>query len=134
MAKGQQIKPTINVTPLVDVVLVLLIIFMVVTPQLEKQDVQLPKMRNATSSNAEEIDAVRLTINRDGKLFVEKQPVAPNVLKERLLQFREQRPDQPLRIRADARLPYGKVRALFRACEPLGFPDILLDAQDEGDG
>lgn len=117
MLQGDRVKerkkiqaPTadINVTPLVDVVLVLLIIFMVITPMLE-DDVMLPRAHNHKSSPKDDENKVTLVIQRDKKLLIGGDTVPakelPNVLK---LKYKDQA-DKSLFLKADQSLQWGEV-------------------------
>lgn len=124
-----RVKADINVTPLVDVVLVLLIIFMVVAPQLEAGvSVALPSLFNPDQSNG--LEPTTLTLTRDGRLYFEKDSVELEELKDRLEKLHVQQPDSRLVLKADVGLSYGKVRALFKTCQDLGFPGVSLQVLD----
>ncbi|MBL8954943.1 MAG: biopolymer transporter ExbD [Myxococcaceae bacterium] len=126
-----KVKADINVTPLVDVVLVLLIIFMVVAPQLEAGvSVALPSIFNPDPGNAA-MEPTTVTVTREGKLFFEKEPVELEALKEKLSKLHEQKPDTRLVLKADQSLGYGKVRTVFKACQDLGFPGVSLQVLDK---
>src|SRR5882762_4274704 len=74
------VRSDINITPLVDVVLVLLIIFMVITPMLQKgKSVELPKAKNAIQNKAQGADPLFVSVTADGKVYIEsdKQPASP---------------------------------------------------------
>ena len=81
-AKAPGTVSDINVTPLVDVMLVMLIIFMVITPMLQKNvSVDMAKAQNARPmSDADKDDAVVVAITRDGKIFLRKDEVAADTL------------------------------------------------------
>ena len=99
----------INVTPLVDVMLVLLIIFMITAPMLHQGvDVQLPKAEAEALQMAVE-DPLVLSINRDGIIYIKDEPVNSSQIVERLLPIIELRGDDAVFLKADAELPYGSV-------------------------
>ncbi len=99
----------INVTPLVDVMLVLLIIFMITAPMLHHGiEVALPK------ADAEVIplridDPLVLSINRDGLVYVQEEPVHPSQLMERLIPIIRARGDEAVFIKGDRELAYGRL-------------------------
>jgi biopolymer transport protein TolR len=98
----------INVTPLVDVVLVLLIIFMVAAPMLQMSiDVNLPRARSKSVDVAEE--KLILTVNSAKKIFLNKTPVPINDLRVKLEHIFVNRTDRDLFLRADRTVPYGFV-------------------------
>jgi biopolymer transport protein TolR len=126
-----KVRADINVTPLVDVVLVLLIIFMVVAPQLESGvAVALPAIFNPDQGNTS-MEPTTVTLTKDGLLYFEKEPMPLEALKERLVKLHADKPDTRLVLKADQALGYGKVRALFKACQDLGFPGISLQVLDK---
>jgi len=99
----------INVTPLVDVMLVLLIIFMITAPMLHQGvDVQLPKAEAEALQMAVE-DPLVLSINRDGIIYIKDDPVHPSQIVERLKPMIELRGDDAVFLKADTELPYGNV-------------------------
>ena len=101
----------INVTPLVDVMLVLLIIFMVITPMLQKGiQVDLAKARNYRQMpDDDKEDAVEVAITRDGKIFLKTSPVAMDELTPKVKDLISGRLDKTVYIRSDARAKYGDV-------------------------
>ncbi len=126
----ERLKPDINITPLVDVVLVLLIIFMVVAPQMEAgASVTLPAISNPDKGNGA-LEPTTVTLTKDGRLFFEKEELAEAVLLEKLKALRETKPEARVVLKADAGLAYGKVRAMFKRCQELGFPGASLQVID----
>ena len=99
----------INVTPLVDVMLVLLIIFMVTAPMLHQGvAVALPKTATTNLPSTLE-DPLVLSITRDGLYYINETPVARGLLKERLSAFLRTRKDRTVLLKADRSLSYGAV-------------------------
>ncbi len=120
--------PEINVTPLVDVVLVLLIIFMVVIPQLEAgAAIDVPSARNPDSRSDVETDAITVSVTMHGEIFVDRQPVERAALVPQLADLHRRQKDRPLRIKGDRRTRYEAVRAVFRDCQRVGFPGVALE-------
>ena len=121
------VRPDINVTPLVDVVLVLLIIFMVVAPRLE-QDVQvnLPGIFNPDPDVDAMTDALKVTVARSGEFFIDDQRYDLDGAIERLGSAHAADPLRRLILRADQDLPYGDVRELFARAQKVGFPGMAL--------
>ncbi|MGW8284119.1 MAG: protein TolR [Candidatus Deferrimicrobiaceae bacterium] len=98
----------INVTPLVDVMLVLLIIFMVTAPMLTQGvDVNLPQA-NAKALRSEE-ERLVITVDANSRIFVGKQPMKFNQLSDTLKAIVERRTDRQVYFRADRAVPYGFV-------------------------
>lgn len=109
--KKMAFNSDINVTPMVDVMLVLLIIFMVVTPMLQKgRNVELAKADNPIAmDDADKEDAVLVAIMPDGQVFLDTEQVQPDQLTQKVLDKLENRADKKIYIKADARAKYGKV-------------------------
>ena len=101
----------INVTPMVDVMLVMLIIFMVITPMLSKGvSVDLVKTQNPVAmANAEKEDAVVVAVTRDGKVFLGTTPIKPEDLPPKVKDLLSSRTDKMTYVKADARATYKKV-------------------------
>jgi biopolymer transport protein ExbD/biopolymer transport protein TolR len=119
--------PVINVTPLVDVVLVLLIIFMVIAPQLEQGvRVELPGIDHPDPKVKGGLDPLTLTVTADGQMFLEKEPVADDALAATLKGAHLKEPERRLLLKADQALPYGKARHLFSVGQGAGFPGVAL--------
>ena len=102
----------INVTPMVDVMLVLLIIFMVVTPMLQKgTNVDMAKVNNPSPmEDADKEDAILIAITRDSQIFFDVERVnAASDLTNRVIEKLENKADKKIYIKADARAKYGTV-------------------------
>jgi biopolymer transport protein ExbD/biopolymer transport protein TolR len=101
----------INVTPMVDVMLVLLIIFMVVTPMLQKGvNVELAKTNNPIAmEDADKEDAVLIAIERDGKVYFDTEQISPDALTAKVQDKIQNKADKKVFIKADARARYKLV-------------------------
>jgi biopolymer transport protein ExbD len=101
----------INVTPMVDVMLVLLIIFIVITPMLSKGiTVEMAKTKNPSQMQAaDKEDAVLVAITRDGKTFLGTTPMAPDQLPGKVKDLLTNKLDKTVYLRADARARYERV-------------------------
>jgi biopolymer transport protein TolR len=114
----------INVTPLVDVMLVLLIIFMVTAPMLHQGvSVALPKTAT-TNLPATMEDPVVLSITKDGLYYINETPVARGLLRERLERFLQGRRDRIILLKADRALSYGTVIETFDLLNRMGIENI----------
>jgi biopolymer transport protein ExbD len=123
----RQLRPTINVTPLVDVVLVLLIIFMVVIPNMQEHKViELFPTTNATEDGDDEKQAIVVTLAEDGSLHLAKAQVTRPALLAELRRIKAEDPDRKILLRADIRLPYREVRSLFYDVKELGHANVKL--------
>lgn len=122
----QGVRSDINVTPLVDVCLVLLIIFMVVTPMLQKGvDVSLAATVNPTKM-PENAKQLTMAIKQDGAVFVSQNWVPKENLEATLAQIHESTPDKEVMIKADRRLKYKDVRAVMQLINEAGFSRVGL--------
>src|SRR4051794_30589650 len=101
----------INVTPMVDVMLVLLIIFIVITPMLNKGvSVDMVKTKNPVKMQAaDKEDAVLIAVTRDGKTFLGANPMAPDQLPGKVKDMLTNRLDKTVYVRADSRPRYDRV-------------------------
>jgi len=109
--EGKKVNSNINVTPMVDVMLVLLIIFMVVTPMLNnKVNVDLPtSVSGVVMENANKEDAVVVAVTRDGRTFLGSNQVTVDDLGTKISAMLENKTNKEVFMRADARANYGKV-------------------------
>ncbi|MGE5093020.1 MAG: ExbD/TolR family protein [Bacillota bacterium] len=105
------VKSEPNVVPMIDIMLVLLIIFMIVTPLIAAGfRAELPKAKNLDRS-PEKDDEVTLGIDENGKFFLNKRPISDAALEEQLRALYATRDDKILFFKADQRLKYGRVQA-----------------------
>lgn len=119
-------RPSMNVTPLVDVVLVLLIIFMVVIPALEQGvDVQVPGIANV-DEKTQGAQPLMLSITKDGELHLDDEKVPEAQLEPRLRAVLRREPGRRLVLRGDKGVAYGAVRRVYRTVQLLGFPGVSL--------
>ena len=119
--------PVMNVTPLVDVVLVLLIIFMVVIPMMETTpSVSLPDILHPDQDPKGKTDPYTLSVTAEGAVYFEKAPVVDGALEQTLRRANEADVSRRLVLRADRATPYVAVRKLFRTCQGIGFPGVSM--------
>jgi biopolymer transport protein ExbD len=124
---GIRPQPIMNVTPLVDVVLVLLIIFMVVIPLMEKNaKVEIPGIFNVDPERKGGTDPYTLSLARDGAMYFEQERLGPDDFEAKLRAANERDKRKRLILRADREANYGDVRELFRRVQIIGFPGISL--------
>ncbi len=109
--EGAKVNSNINVTPMVDVMLVLLIIFMVITPMLQKGvSVDLARTNNPVAMpDADKEDALLVAVTRDGKVFFGSDQISPDQLTNKIKDKLANRVDKRVFVRADARTKYGNV-------------------------
>ena len=120
------IKSDINVTPLVDVMLVLLIIMMIVAPLLQQGvPVTLPLAANS-SEKPETQDQTVVTIDRNRDVYLNAVPVAPSQLQNRIKEVLEDKSDKIVIIKADEEAPYSAVMDTMDELRAAGIEDMGL--------
>jgi len=123
-AKG--IKNDINVTPLVDVVLVLLIIFMVITPMLQRgKDVHLPK-GNHPEAEDKDGDPLVMSITADKKMWIESNSVVETLIEEKLAGEFLKNPGRKVLLKGDEVLEVGEVRKMMDHAKKAGAKGVEL--------
>jgi biopolymer transport protein TolR len=134
--EGSKVNSNINVTPMVDVMLVLLIIFMVITPMLQqKVSVDMVKVENATNMpDADKEDAIVVAITRDGNVFLGQNKTAVGELGGLVrTKLADKIGSKTIYIRADARAQYLAVENAIDAVRTAGVDDVgLLTQKKEG--
>jgi len=115
----------INVTPLVDVMLVLLIVFMVTAPLLTVGvDVILPKVQNEPINS--QMEPLVVSIQRDGQVSLMASPIAFEQLAPRLMAITANKPDTQIFLRGDEAINYGRVMEVMGALTAAGFTKVAL--------
>jgi biopolymer transport protein TolR len=121
---GRRALAEINVTPLVDVVLVLLIISMVASPMLER-GIKLDLPATETAAETEEARVV-VSIDRDGRIRINDRPVHPDLLGQQMKTLATTRPGETVFLRADKLLPYGEVLRVMDRIRKAGVTRVAL--------
>ena len=117
----RRVLSEINVTPMVDVMLVLLVIFMVTAPMLQRgTDVQLPQ---AQHSEVKEQERLTLTLARDGRIYLNGEEVPRAALRDRLIAATRGR-ERTVQFRGDARVPYGLVIEVMDTLRAAGIESV----------
>lgn len=121
------VGPDINVTPLVDVVLVLLIIFMVVAPRMDQDvPVDLPGIFNPDPEVETAMDPVKLSVAKAGEYYIDEQKFDLDGAVAALAAEHAAEPMRRLVLRADSKLTYGQVREILSRSQQVGFPGMSL--------
>jgi biopolymer transport protein TolR len=121
----------INVTPLVDVMLVLLIIFMVTAPIIQQGvQVSLPKVKAAALPGKEEQFVVSIT--RDGQIYLNDARMSESSLAAKLAAIGRERPDREVFVRADDQVPYGIVVRTMAAIKASGIENVGMVTEMPG--
>jgi biopolymer transport protein ExbD/biopolymer transport protein TolR len=133
--EGSKVSSNINVTPMVDVMLVLLIIFMVITPMLQnKVAVDMAKVDNPIAMpDADKEDAIVVAVTRDGGVFLGQDKIAVTELGVRVRDKLADKPGKTIFVRADARAQFRAVEDAIDAVRTAGVDDVgLLTQKREG--
>ena len=119
----------INVTPLVDVCLVLLIIFMVVTPMLQKGvPVNLPVTEEPEKTPDTE-KQLQISVKSDGTVYLGSTVVRKEQVQSELEAIHQRTPDREIAVKGDKMVKYGAVLDVLKACREVGFNNVGLIAQ-----
>jgi biopolymer transport protein ExbD len=136
--KGYRARPVMNVTPLVDVVLVLLIIFMVVIPALQQGvNIEIPGITNTDEKKETGGQPFTLSISKEGEIYFEDDKVEWKDLEAKLRAAAKREPGKRIVLRGDKGAEYGDVRRLYRAAQQVGFPGVSMKVNhrlDENQG
>lgn len=131
MVSGKQPRTAlaeINVTPLVDVMLVLLIIFMITAPMLQQElDVNLPIATGTTHPSRE--DQIVLTVTKDGKIYLNQTVYTLEALRPKLQALYQNRHNQTLFLRADTEVRYGAVVQVMDEVKKAGIVQLGMITQ-----
>jgi biopolymer transport protein TolR len=125
--RTQSALADINITPLVDVVLVLLIIFMVTAPVIQSGiDVSVPKTRTVKEITQERLV---LTINKDQRVFLGSEPININEIGTKLRQKIRDPRNQSIFVRADENVPFGAFATVMDSVKQAGFSNVSIVTQ-----
>ena len=128
---SEEVKGDINVTPLVDVCLVLLIIFMVVTPMLQQGiDVMLPEGPHAQKKTGKESTLI-VSIKSDGTVFVGQNWIPDKDLTTFLRAEYQKDPTRAIQLKADKRINFGKVRMVMKAANDAEFTRVAVMTESQ---
>ncbi len=132
--EGRKVNSNINVTPMVDVMLVLLIIFMVITPMLtNKVNVTLVNSKNAIAmEDASKEDAVVIAVTRDAKVYLGQNQISLDQLGAAVQDRLQDKPNKVVYFRADQRSHYGSVEDAIDAVRTAGVEEVGLLTDQHG--
>lgn len=128
---GKSVNSDINVTPFCDVVLVLLIIFMVITPMLQKgKPVDLPNSRNPQDqAEADKESSLVIAIPTEDSYYIGKDGLPFEALREQIGEDYQKNPAQPVFIKATKTLPFLQVKRVLKSVQDTGFKKVALLTQ-----
>lgn len=123
--ESDEVVSEMNVTPLVDVMLVLLVVFIVCAPLMTNAiKVNLPKTDAVAA--AEKKDPVVVSVDKDGKFFLAKEEVAPELLEKSLMDVKAKDPEVRVQLQADTDVNYGQVAKAMASIERSGITKISV--------
>ncbi|MDC3956650.1 ExbD/TolR family protein [Polyangium jinanense] len=129
--KKGSVKNDINVTPLVDVVLVLLIIFMVITPMLQRgKDVKLPQSKSIDEENKES-DPIILSVTKDKHIFIESSEYDKEGFSPALKVVLDEKPGRKILLKGDDSLTVGDVREVMEMSRKAGAKSVALGVEEQ---
>ncbi len=126
----EDFNPEINTTPLVDVMLVLLIIFIITIPVIN-HSVKLDLPRATTQANQVKPETVNLTIDGSGKLFWNNREISDNALSQKITDAAQAEPQPELHLRAERTTPFEKVAQVMAAAQNGGLSKIGFVTEPE---
>lgn len=130
LQKTQRRSPLPDVTPIVNVALVLLIIFIIVMPVIQEGiKVNTPEAINADELTERGEDFVVLSIKEDGSLFINMRPVERGRLREALAAAYQGKEEYPIIIKGARNLPYSEILKLIEICQNVGASSVELMAK-----
>ena len=120
----------INVTPFVDICLVLLIIFMVVTPMLQEGvQVNLPQAKNTEKKEDDEANAIVVALKSAEIIYVQRKQIPRDSFLAEMSEIHDRMPEKSVLIKADRALTYGDVRKVMLEANEAGFSEVSLVAE-----
>ena len=126
------VKSEINVTPLVDVVLVLLIIFMVITPMLQRgKDVRLPQASKRENDKSDKSDPLVVSITKDREVYLESTAYKETELGDQIREELTNDPGKKILLKGDEALTVGDVRQVMEIARKSGARGISLGVEEK---
>jgi biopolymer transport protein TolR len=137
---GGGFNSEINVTPFVDICLVLLIIFMVVTPMLQEGiQINLPYAKNTRKTEDDDTHAIIVALKAPEVIYVQQKPIPRDQYVAEMKEVHDRMPEKAVLIKADRTMKYGDVRKVMIETNEAGFSEVSLvtekiPGQEEGGG
>jgi biopolymer transport protein ExbD len=122
-------EPTINLTPLIDVVFVILIMFILIAPLLELQKIELadgPQTINDTLTSVQESSLIAIHVHADNSVWLNQEPVSFQQLPEKLKEIHQRLPQVIPQVYHDRRAHFGTYQIVKNAAETAGFNQIEI--------
>ncbi len=126
-AGSKGVTSEINITPFVDIVLVLLIIFMVVTPMLQEGiQINLPQASHPANTEDDEEVAIIVAMKDDRIIYVQRKPIPASQYLAEMSEIYDRMPNKQVLIKADRSMSYGAVRRVMVETNEAGFSEVKL--------
>lgn len=122
---SEEVLSEMNVTPLVDVMLVLLVVFMVTAP-LMTNSIKVALPRTDAVAPLQQKDPVTVSVDKDGQWFLDKEPIEPELLEARLATIRSTDSEARVRLQADTSVNYGAVAKAMASIERAGITRVAV--------
>ncbi|MFQ5993853.1 MAG: protein TolR [Acidiferrobacterales bacterium] len=127
--RRKKLMSEINVVPYIDVMLVLLVIFMITAPLLSTGvKVDLPQAA-ANPVNVKDVETLVVTVDREGVYYLDDRKITAKALRKRIAAIMRLRPQTPILVRGDRRVPYGEVVKTMALLQEAGAPSVGLVTQ-----
>lgn len=117
-------EPAVNLTPLIDVVFVVLIMFIVIAPMLEYDSIDLASSSGLTSQPAQQMSPIAIEIKGDHVIYVNRHPVAEGQVGEALKVLKEHFPTAVPQLYCDTKAPFGMYQLIKNSAEQAGFEQL----------
>jgi biopolymer transport protein TolR len=123
--KKRRVISEINITPFVDILLVLLVIFMVAAPMMTSNvNIDLPK--GASAPTNEKVQPISISIKPDGSIFLQDDVIKLSFLSAKLLELTSNNLNSKIHVRADRKIDYGRVMEIVKTVNLTGFTHVVL--------
>lgn len=122
----------INMVPFIDIVLVLLIVFMIVTPMLDQSQLPIDLPKASSTNKVTEAQTISLAISQEGRYYIEGDTIAPEKLLASLRGAIDKRDVKAVEIRADQEVPFRYVAGAVDAIKQIGDLKVMMAVQGSG--
>ena len=121
----------INVTPLVDVILVILVIFMVLGPLISKQGLTVDIPRASKTEDIQKYQDISISIDSGGRLFLDETLVTPEQISQKVIKLKKEKKDVSVIVSADKNVLYNQVVDIMDKLKSLGVNQFALELKDK---
>ena len=128
LRKKRETEEGINLSPLIDMIFILLIFFVVTTTFVKELEVDIQRP-GARSGQKADRRAIRVAVDRSGRVYVDGKPVRKWMIQERVRSLLAQDPERPVLVMADEKLPTGRLVSVVDECRLAGARDVGVDVE-----